>query len=351
MNLPFLVFPYQRPPLWYTPLSVFTQTMPLDFAAAICESEAEAVDVLDAFFVAPPAEGELAVELAAGGLPAGVEFDIGAAALVFAPDDLLLLAAGFELSAAAVAESATVDFSALFFLLLFVPVVLALADSLEASPEAEAVVSDFLLFLLFFVSVVLLLAGSLAVSPDAVLVSDFLLFLLLLFEELLSALSELAELSDADESDSFAFELFFVGEVESDVLLVALSELAFFLDFLLLVEVVLWSADVPDCVSWDWARAAGTDNMNNRHVPPAQAVNLRKREPFIDMKPPFRCAAGQTNGECCVPLRARPKSELQLCATQPEIILSHIPLVNCQKNLPEAAPVPLRRIQPLARGG
>src|SRR5689334_20947528 len=28
MNLPCLVFPYQRPALWYTPLSVFTQTIP-----------------------------------------------------------------------------------------------------------------------------------------------------------------------------------------------------------------------------------------------------------------------------------------------------------------------------------
>jgi hypothetical protein len=264
--------------------------MPLDLAAAICESEAVPVDALDAFFIEPPADGELAVEVggAAAGLAAGAEFDIGAAALAFAPADLLLLAAAFELSVAAVPESAIVDLSALFFLLLLVAVVLA--DSLEASPEAAAVVSDFLLFLLLFVSVVFLLASSLEASPeDAVLTSDFLLFLPLLFEELLLAVSELAELSDVDESDFFDFELF--DEVESElVLLVALSELAFFLDFLLLLEAVPWSADVPDCVSWDWARATGTDNRNNRHVAPTQAVNFREKKRFIDMKPTFRSA-------------------------------------------------------------
>lgn len=207
--------------------------------------------------------------------------------------------AAFELSAAAVPESATVDFSALFFLLLLVPAVLVLADSLAPSPEA-AVASDFLLFLLLFDSVVLLLAGSLEVSPDAVLASDFLLFLLLLFAELLSAVSELAEPSDADESDFFDFELFF-DEVESEfVLLVVLSELAFFLDFLLLVEVIPWSAGVPDCVSWGWARAIGTDNMNNRHIPPARAVKFREKKLLIDMKPTLgsaKVAAGQTKSE------------------------------------------------------
>jgi hypothetical protein len=265
--------------------------MPLDFAAAICESEAAPAEVLDAFFI-EPAEGEVAAEVtgAADGLAAGAEFDIGAAAWAFAPDDLLLLAAAFELSAAAVPESATLEVSLVFFLLLFVPVVLVLADSLEASPEDAAVVSDFLLFLLLFASVVLLLAGSLEASPEAaVLTSPFLLFLPLLFEELLLADSEPVELADAGESDFFDFELFF-EEVESElVLLVALSELAFFLDFLLLVEAVPWSADVPDCVSWGWARAPG-DNRNNRHVAPSQAVNFREQKRFIDMKPTFRSA-------------------------------------------------------------
>src|SRR5215831_1822800 len=39
MNLPLLVFPYQRPPLWYTPLSRLTHTLPLDCAAAISGEE------------------------------------------------------------------------------------------------------------------------------------------------------------------------------------------------------------------------------------------------------------------------------------------------------------------------
>src|SRR5690349_12118884 len=46
MNFPVLVLPYHRPPLWYTPLSVLTQTIPPDLAAAICESEALAVVAL-----------------------------------------------------------------------------------------------------------------------------------------------------------------------------------------------------------------------------------------------------------------------------------------------------------------
>ena len=271
--------------------------MPLDFAAAICESDAAGVDVLDAFFIEPPAAGELAVAVAgaAGGLPAGAEVDIGAVALTFAADDLLLLAAAFELSAAAVPESAMVDFSVLFFLLLLLPVVLVLAESLGDSPEAAAFVSDFLLFLLLLVSVVLLLAGALEASlEDAALTSDFLLFLLLLFEELLLAVSELAELSAADVSDFFDFELFF-DELESEfVLLVSLSELAFFFDFLLLVEAVPWSADVPDCVSWAWATATGMDNINNRHVVPAKAVNFHEKKRFIDMKPTFRSARLQS---------------------------------------------------------
>jgi hypothetical protein len=300
--------------------------MPLDFAAAICESEAPPAGVLDVFFIEPPAEAELEAELAgAAGALAGAEFDMGAAALAFAPEDLLVLLAGvFALSAAAVPESIMLEFSVLFFLLLLVPVVLALAASLEASPEDAALVSDFLLLLLLFVSLVLALAGwfeaspedaalvsdfllfllllvpfvlalaaSLEASPeDAALASDFLLFLLLLFEELLLAVSELAELSDVAESDFFDFELF-VDEVESPVelvLLVALSELDFFFDFLLLVEVVPWSEDVPDWASWDWARETATDNVNKRHIPAAHAATFREKR-FIDMEATFRSAS------------------------------------------------------------
>jgi len=297
--------------------------MPLDFAAAICESEAPPVGVLDVFFI-EPAEAELEEVAGAAGALAGAEFDMGAAALVFAAEDLLVPLTGvFALSAAAVPESIMLEFSVLFFLLLLVPLVLVLAGSLAASPEDAALVSDFLLFLLPLVPLVLALAGSLAASPedaalvsdfllfllllvplvlalagslaaspeDAALVSDFLLFLLLLllFEELLLAVSELAELSDVAESDFFDFELF-LDEVESPVelvLLVVLSELDFFLDFLLLVEVVPWSAEVPDWVSWDWARETATDNVNKRHIPAAHAATFREKR-FIDMEATFR---------------------------------------------------------------
>ena len=263
--------------------------MPLDFAAAIWESDAAGVDVVDAFFIEPPAEDELALEVAgaAGELAAGAEFGIAAAALGFAPDDLLL-AAAFELSAAAAPESATVDFSVVFFLLLLVPVVLVPAESLDGSAEAAAVVSAFLLFLLLLVSVVVLLAGAPDASPeDAALTSDFLLFLPLLFEELLLAVSELAELSDAEVSD-FDFELFLEEAEEEFVLLVSLSEPAFFLDFLLLVEAVPWSVDVPDGVCWDWAKATGRNNMDKRHIAPAKTVNFQEKKRLIDMRPTFR---------------------------------------------------------------
>jgi len=265
--------------------------MPLDFAAVICESDAAGVDVLDAFFIEPPAEDELAREGAgaAGELAAGAAFDIGAVALGFAPDDWLLLAAALELSAAAVPESAVVDFSVVFFLLLLAPAVLAPAESLDGSPGAAAVVSAFLLFLLLLVSLVVLLAGPLEASPeDAALTSDFLLFLALLFEGLLLAVSELAELSDAEVPDFVDFELFFDVAESEFVLLVSLSELAFFLDFLLLVEAVPWSADVWDCVCWDWAKATGTDNMNKRHVAPTKAVNFLGKKRLLDMRPTFR---------------------------------------------------------------
>ena len=205
---------------------MFTQTWPLDLAAAICESEAGPVAAafVDVFFVeAGLAEDEPAVAGAAGVLAAGAEVDAGVAAFAFAPDDLLVAVEGFALSVAGVPESAAAELAALFFLLLLEPLVLVLADSLDAA------------------------------SPiGAPLVSDFLLFLALLWVELLLAGSELAELSEVAESDFFDFVLFF-DEVESLVellLLVALSELDFFfLDFLLLVEVVPWSADVPAWVS------------------------------------------------------------------------------------------------------
>jgi len=212
--------------------------MPLDFAAAICESETVAAGVLvDVFFV-EPAEVELGAEVAgaAGALAAGAVFDIAGEALLFPPDDLLeLLAAVFELSASAVPASVALDFSALFFRLLLAPVVLALDGSLEVSAELAPPVSDLLLFLLLLLApAVLVLDGSLEVSA---LVSDFLLFLLLV--ELLLVDSELAELSEVAESDFFAFVLLF-DELESlvELELVVSSEVDFFFFFVLLLDVV-----------------------------------------------------------------------------------------------------------------
>jgi hypothetical protein len=212
--------------------------MPLDFAAAICESETAAAGVLvDAFFVEPPAEVELGAEVAGaeGALAAG-------AALALLPDVLLeLLAPAFELSAVAAPASAVLE-SALFFLLLLAPGVLGLADSLPGSEELAALVSDFLLFLLLLLApAVPVLAVSLEGSEEvAALVSDFLLFLLLLFVEPLLVVSELAELSGVAESDFLDFVLLF-EELESPlvlVLLVVSSEVDFVFFFLLLVEVV-----------------------------------------------------------------------------------------------------------------
>jgi len=211
--------------------------MPLDFAAAICESETSPAGVLaDAFFVEPAADGELEGAGAAGAVAAGV----AAAALEFPPDDLLeLLAVVFELSVVAVPESAALDFSLLFFRLLLAPVVPALAGSLEVPAESAVLGVSALFFLLLLVPAVLVLAGSLEVSAEVALASDFLLFLLLLFEVLLLGVSELAELSEVAESDFFDFVLLF-EEVESPlalVLPVVSSEVDFFFFLLLVVDV------------------------------------------------------------------------------------------------------------------
>ena len=231
--------------------------MPLDFAAAICESEtADAAVLVDAFLVEPPAEVELEAEVAAaeGVLAAG-------AALALLPDILLeLLAVVFELSAVAAPASAGLD-SALFLLLLLAPAVLVLAGSLEGSEALAA------------------------------LVSDFLLFLLLLLVELLPVVSELAELSEVAESDFFDFVLP-LDELESLlelVLLVVSSEVDFFFVFLLLVDVVSCSVDVPDWASWDWARATVADKIYNRQSPAAHAVNILEKR-VINMDPTFRSA-------------------------------------------------------------
>jgi hypothetical protein len=266
--------------------------MPLDFAAAICESETAAAGVLvEVFFVEPPPAAALGAEVAgvAGALAAGAEL----AALVLLPEDLLeLLAVVFELSAAAAPASAVLDFSALFFRLLLASVVLVLVGSLEV-PAASAVL-DFsvLFFRLLLAPVVLVLVGSLAVSAEAAPpLSDFLLFLLLLLVELLPVVSELAELSEVAESDFFDFVLP-LDELESLlelVLLVVSSEVDFFFVFLLLVDVVSCSVDVPDWASWDWARATVADKIYNRQSPAAHAVNILEKR-VINMDPTFRSA-------------------------------------------------------------
>lgn len=81
MYFPSLVFPYQRVPgLWYTPDSVFTQTIPALFAGGACFHAAAGFDAgalllvaLGAVAVAGVAEGVAAgaFELAAAGVEAG----------------------------------------------------------------------------------------------------------------------------------------------------------------------------------------------------------------------------------------------------------------------------------------
>ena|SRR5215472_9671302 len=84
MYFPAFVFPYQRVPgLWYTPESVFTQTMPALFAGGACFDAA-------AGFVA----GALLVVLAGAVAAAGVAGGVAAGALA-------LVAAGAASEAAA----------------------------------------------------------------------------------------------------------------------------------------------------------------------------------------------------------------------------------------------------------
>jgi len=86
MNLPVLVFPYQRPLLWYTLLSVLTQTFPDALAEAISESEALLAGAGGVFLLAvlegeDPEAPEAAGALAAGaGVESGAGVDAGAAA-------------------------------------------------------------------------------------------------------------------------------------------------------------------------------------------------------------------------------------------------------------------------------
>ncbi len=93
MNFPVFVFPYQRPPLWYTPLSVFTHTMPLALADAISGLEAaplptDRVLVLLGEVAAASFEDDPIEELgeAEGGAAAGVEVEAGDS--VTAPDSI-----------------------------------------------------------------------------------------------------------------------------------------------------------------------------------------------------------------------------------------------------------------------
>ncbi len=136
MNFPLLVLPYQRPPLWYTPLSRLTQTIPCDLAEVIWGSLAAGVAA--AIFgvlagAAVFAEAVVATGVAAGaavlaGAAVGVEVLAGAAMSDFAlflvffdADDEVVAgveAAAVSLAAGAVAASLLIafDFFRLFLL-------------------------------------------------------------------------------------------------------------------------------------------------------------------------------------------------------------------------------------------
>ena len=178
MYFPSLVFPYQRVPgLWYTPESVFTQTMPALFAGGACFDAAAGFEA-----------GALLLVVLAGAVAAvGVAGGVAAGAFVLA-------AAGAEVEAAV--EEADF-FERLFFGVAASSVVRVPADAVDGSAEA------------FFDFLDDFLAGA-AASAVAVLsvASAF-------FEDFFSLVGFLSESADAWELEAlvsapFFFLLFFV---------------------------------------------------------------------------------------------------------------------------------------------
>jgi hypothetical protein len=204
------------------PLSVLTQTMPLDLAAAICGSEAAGVAaallVLVAGFDAGAMEFEgAAIELDGAGEVGAVEVCVAGAGLAGVAaaaepesiSDFLLLrvrlvgVAPVSVPAAAVAgvaagapvAGAAPESAAAAFLLLRVFLVGVAVVSADAVPvEAPAASSDFLLFLLFFVVALSLAVAeapepAAAVSPPADFL-DFFVFLVVLEEVSAAAVAD-----------------------------------------------------------------------------------------------------------------------------------------------------------------
>jgi hypothetical protein len=174
MNFPCLVLPYHVPPLWYTPVEVFTQTLPLACAAAISELEAAGVALLLVLAGAAlfDAAGTIAFDtgaavlLEAAGAVAGAILELDAAGFaVEAGAPIVPPAAGFaELSLCA----ELVSVAAVFLLLDFFVVVAAIV-SLPGTLSVAAVLSPvvlsaaaaaFFFFFAFFVAVSVLLVSD-----------------------------------------------------------------------------------------------------------------------------------------------------------------------------------------------
>lgn len=186
MYFPSLVFPYQRVPgLWYTPESVFTQTMPALFAGGACFGAATGFDAGALLLL-----GVLAGDEAAGAA-AGVAGGVVAGALALA-------AAGVEAGAAA--EEAD------FFERLFFGVAVSSVFAAVAAGADWSVVA-FLDFLDDFLAGVA--ASAVAVLSAASAFFDDLFFL----EGPLSESADAWEFA-APASAAFFFLLFF-GVLES----------------------------------------------------------------------------------------------------------------------------------------
>lgn len=105
MNFPDFVLPYQRPLLWYTPVSVFTQTLPLALAAAISWAEGAPLDFVAVLAAAAlPDEGG-----GAGAVEVGLVGSAGCDVFELAPLEVdWALAKTGEIATASVTQKATI---------------------------------------------------------------------------------------------------------------------------------------------------------------------------------------------------------------------------------------------------
>lgn len=175
MNLPDLVFPYQRPLLWYTPLSVFTQTLPLAWAAEMSALEAAGPGAaFDAVFFGWVLVG--VIEL----LDAAPDFAGAEVGALVVADEVVGEAPGAGVAAGAIVLSLAADFLPLFLLDVLAG---ALAAGAFEDPVPDGVdVSAAADFLLFFLLLVEAAVVSLEPVAGAIASEDFLLFLLLLVD-------------------------------------------------------------------------------------------------------------------------------------------------------------------------